>query len=306
VGAQRQKQLLRLSGVCVGGAMGLGAVVYIVPHLDTITGLSLMIAAGTACCAWVAAGSVRTSYAGFQMALAFFIMLLPNFATNVDLTAIRDRFAGIIVGIVAMWIFFDHLWHTSSRRQLVEKLVGVLRRQAPAAKLVSPGLEPAEARRRVQDFRRGLVNDLDQGRMLLDETKIELTLSLAPQNVRGDQLELAARDISFAAFALLALNARKLRLLSEGRLADLEPVLRPADEALARNFAALAGAFAEFQQAVLRAKATDEVAVPVVELEAVELREPERAGAELRSLYEALDRGVRRIAGIRWLVHGMA
>ena len=90
---------------------GLAAVIYIVPHLDTIVGLSLLVAAGAACCAWVAAGSVRSSYAGFQMALAFFIMLLPGFATSVDLVGIRDRFAGIIVGILAMWIFFDHLWH---------------------------------------------------------------------------------------------------------------------------------------------------------------------------------------------------
>jgi len=72
VGAQRQKQLLRLTGACVGGLMGLASVLYLIPQMDSIVGLSLLIAAGTACCAWVAAGSARSSYAGFQMALAFF------------------------------------------------------------------------------------------------------------------------------------------------------------------------------------------------------------------------------------------
>jgi len=42
--------------------------------------------------------SVRSSYAGFQMVLAFYIMLLPGFDTSIDLTGIRDRFVGILVG----------------------------------------------------------------------------------------------------------------------------------------------------------------------------------------------------------------
>jgi multidrug resistance protein MdtO len=299
-GAQRQKQLLRLVGVCTGGVMGLAAVVYLVPHLDTIAGLTLVIAAGTACCAWVAAGGVRSSYAGFQMALAFFIMLLPGFATSVDLVGIRDRFVGILVGIVAMWIFVDHLWHTSSRRQLVEKLVAILRHEAGGPGIVSPALAMGEVRRRAMDFRRTVVNDLEQGRLMLDETKIELALTLEPQRVSGGALEMVARDVSFTAMAMLALNARKLRLLAEGRLAALEPALRPADEALARNFEKLAGSLDAFEQAVLQATRTEEVALPEVELE------PVRVDGELQPLYQALDHGVRRIADVRWIARGLA
>src|SRR5260221_11109379 len=154
VGAQRQKQLLRLTGACVGGLMGLAAILYLIPQMDSIVGLSLLIAAGTACCAWVAAGSVRSSYAGFQMALAFFIMLLPGFETSIDLTAIRDRFVGILIGITAMWVFFDHLWHTSSRRQLVDKLVDLLHLMARAPNTVSPAMSPVQARQRAIPFRR--------------------------------------------------------------------------------------------------------------------------------------------------------
>jgi hypothetical protein len=235
------------------------------------------------------------------MALAFFIMLLPGFTTSIDLTAIRDRFAGIIVGIVAMWIFFDHLWHTSSRRQLVEKLAAILRVESRAAEAVSPALAPAEARRRAHKFRGELINELDSGRLFLDETKIELTLSLEPRTVRGEDLEVAARDVSFAAFALLALNEKKLRLLDEGRLAGLEPVLRPADEALARNLTALAGEFARFEQELWPAGETEqeEAALPPVDLMPVRLGDPQRAGAELRTVYDALDMCVRRIVGLR-------
>ena len=305
-GAQRQKQLLRLTGVCVGGLMGLAAVIYIVPHLDTIVGLSLLIAAGTACCAWVAAGSVRSSYAGFQMALAFFIMLLPGFATSVDLVGIRDRFAGIIVGILAMWIFVDHLWHTSSRRQMVEKLAAILRRQAQGPGLVSPALDPAESRRRVMDFRRGLVNDLDQGRLLLDETKIELALMLEKRAVRGSQLEIAARDVSFAAFALLALNEKKLRMQAEGRLALLEPVLRPADEALARNFRRLADAFEQFRDAVVQTEPATRVGITFPQPELEPLREAAEFDTELQPVYATLDNCVRRISELRWVALRLA
>ncbi|HEX4138733.1 MAG TPA: FUSC family protein, partial [Candidatus Methylacidiphilales bacterium] len=312
MGAQRQKQLLRLGGVFVGGLMGLGAVVYVVPHLDTITGLSLLLAAGTACCAWVAAGSVRTSYAGFQMALAFFIMLLPGWETSIDLGAIRDRFVGILVGITAMWIFVDHLWHTSSRRQLLEKLVAILRLESRAPGMVTPALEPAEAQRQARQFRGEMINALDGGRLMLDETKIELTLMLDPPRVRGSHLEAVARDASFTAMLLLALQRRKVRLLAEGRLAALEPELRPADEALARNFSALAAALERFAEAVheLRQRGAGEVEFPHVELEPVRLREPragsERAGYELQAIYASLDHGVRRIAGGRWIVRELA
>ena len=168
VGEQRQKQLLRLTGVYAGGLMGLAAVIYIVPNLDTIVGLLLLVAAGTACCGWVAAGSVRSSYAGFQMALAFFIMLLPGFETSIDLTNIRDRFVGILVGVMAMWIFFDHVWHTSSRRQLVDRLISILRLMGEAKNVVPADLAVAEARRQASQFRRELYGELDAGRLLLD------------------------------------------------------------------------------------------------------------------------------------------
>jgi uncharacterized membrane protein YccC len=108
--AQRQKQALRVAGVCVGGLIGVGAIVSLVPHMDTIVSLVLLIAPCTFVFAWIARSSPRLSYAGFQMALAFYYVLLPGFETSIDLTTIRDRFIGILVGTIAMWLSFDHLW----------------------------------------------------------------------------------------------------------------------------------------------------------------------------------------------------
>ena len=307
VGAQRQKQLLRLIGACVGGLMGLASVLFLIPQMDSIVGLSLLIAAGTACCAWVAAGSVRSSYAGFQMALAFFIVLLPGFETSIDLTGIRDRFVGILVGITAMWIFFDHLWHTSSRRQLVDKVIALLRLMAKAPGLVSPALPPLEARQQAASFRRELYNELDAARLFLDETKIELTLAIHPKTVHGKQLETMAVEVSFAGFLLLALNEKKLRAFASGQLNSIQPLLQQADETLAQSFLDLADAFHQFQEKALRLKNEEavKVAFPYPTLDLARLGESDSIGFELRSVYETLQDCIRRISDLNWVVRAL-
>jgi len=307
VGAQRQKQLLRLTGVCVGGLMGLASVIYLVPQIDTIVGLTLLVAAGTACCAWVAAGSARSSYAGFQMALAFYIVLLPGFATSIDLTGIRDRFVGILVGVTAMWIFFDHMWHTSSRRQLVDKLIEILSLMAKAPTIISPAMPSAEAEKEATSYRREIYNELAAGRLFLDETKIELTITIQPKTVTGKQLEAVATEVSFAAFLLLALNQKKLRALTSGRLDSIQPVLQQADEALAQSFTDLANAFHQFQERLLMSKDEEVVAIsfPHPDLDLTQLPGLDPLGLDLRSVYESLQVSIRRISDLNWIVRSL-
>ena len=307
VGAQRQKQLLRLTGVCVGGLMGLAAVIYVVPQLDSIVGLSLLVAAGTACCGWVAVGSVRSSYAGFQMALAFFIVLLPGFDTSIDLTAIRDRFVGIIVGILAMWVFFDHLWYISSRRQLVDRLISILLLMGRARDVVTPGLTPAEARLRANQFRRELYGQLNTGRMLLDETKIELTLTFSPGPVRGNQLEVMATEVSFAAFVLLGLNEQKIRALAGERLSSVFAPFGGTEEMLGDGFLALANSF----EAFTRSLSSDEehrnlpIIIPRIEPFAPGRMEGQSVVWEWQTLYKALEGCLARINRMNWVVQGL-
>lgn len=306
-GAQRQKQLLRLTGACVGGLMGLGSVIFLVPQMDTIVGLSLLVAAGTAGCAWVAAGSVRSSYAGFQMALAFFILLLPGFETSIDLTGIRDRFVGILVGITATWIFFDHLWHTSSRRQLVDKLIAILHLMAKAPNIVRAAMSPDEARQQATQFRRNLTNELDAGRLYLDETKIELTLALKPSAVRGNQLESMAAEVSFAAFLLLALNEKKRRLLASGNLGAIQPLLQPADTALATGFITLADKFERFHIAALESQSVTAIPTDRSLAESTLALLPDSIPVEfdMRAVYQSLRDTQIRIAHLDWMVRAL-
>ena len=72
-GAMIQKATLRISGAVVGAAMGFLAILFLIPHMESITSLTLLVAAGTAVAAWVVVGSPRISYAGVQIALAFYM-----------------------------------------------------------------------------------------------------------------------------------------------------------------------------------------------------------------------------------------
>src|ERR1700677_2260714 len=242
------------------------------------------------------------------MALAFYIMLLPGFDTSIDLTAIRDRFIGILVGITATWIFFDHLWHTSSRRQLVDKFIALLRLMAKAPQIVSSTMSLPETRHEVASFRRDLYSTLDAARLLLDEAKIELMLTLNPRTVRGTQLEVMGTEVSFAAFLLVAMSEMKMRAVPAGNLESIERQLQPADEALVKCFTDLADAVQQFEQVALMAKDAEkaQMVLPNPNLDFAQLPDSEAVGYELRSVYEALLESLKRISASGWVIRALS
>jgi len=110
-GASRQKQFLRLGGVIIGGfVLGMGAQVSVLPDLDSIAGFTLLFAAVTAISAWIATATPRLSYLGVQMALAFYLINLQEFAAQTSLAIARDRVVGVLLALVSMWLVFDRLW----------------------------------------------------------------------------------------------------------------------------------------------------------------------------------------------------
>jgi multidrug resistance protein MdtO len=105
--AQSSKQFQRLLGATIGGVMSLVAMVWLIPATNELTGVLLILAGGTAICAWCASGRERVSYVGLQMGVAFYLTVLqdPHATTNLD--PLRDRLVGIYVGIMAMRYFFS-------------------------------------------------------------------------------------------------------------------------------------------------------------------------------------------------------
>lgn len=110
--AQNHKQFLRITGAVIGGVLGIGAVVFLIPLFDSFSAYLLILAAGTSLAAWVSLGSERIAYAGWQIGLAFYMTLLQDPHPTTKLDIIRDRWVGIFVGILAMKIAF--VWFSSS------------------------------------------------------------------------------------------------------------------------------------------------------------------------------------------------
>lgn len=96
------KQNLRMTGALIGGLLGMGAVIFLIPHMDSLGAYLLILSAGCALAAWVSLGSERIAYAGWQIGLAFFMTVLQDPHPSTKLDIVRDRWAGIFIGILAM------------------------------------------------------------------------------------------------------------------------------------------------------------------------------------------------------------
>lgn len=125
IGSSRQKQFLRLGGAIVGGVIiGFGAQIFILPYLDSIGGFALVFALVTMLAAWISTSSPRLSYLGVQLALAFYLINLQEFAFQTSLSIARDRVFGVLLGLMCMWLVFDRLW----ARNAVDEMVTIFAR----------------------------------------------------------------------------------------------------------------------------------------------------------------------------------
>jgi multidrug resistance protein MdtO len=104
------KGMLRIVGCVIGGAFALFSIIFLVPHMETIASLIVLVAAVSAIAAWVATGSERISYVGFQIAFAFFLSMFQGYAPDTDLDKIRDRVVGILVGLIVTAFVFHYIW----------------------------------------------------------------------------------------------------------------------------------------------------------------------------------------------------
>ncbi|CDZ67684.1 Fusaric acid resistance family protein [Neorhizobium galegae bv. orientalis] len=109
-GDTMHKLILRIGGCFVGAALGIGTIVWIVPHVDSVGGLMLLIFFGTLPAAWLSAGGERLSYAGIQIGLVYYLSVLHGFGPSLDMEIARDRFIGILVGNVAVYLVATLIW----------------------------------------------------------------------------------------------------------------------------------------------------------------------------------------------------
>jgi multidrug resistance protein MdtO len=118
------------------------SIVYVLPHLTDIGQLCILVGIVSLGAAWIATSSELLSYAGLQIAFAFFLGVLQSYAPANDLTVLRDRVVGILLGNIVITIVFSTLWPESARSvvraavaRLLRALAALVREDTRAARM---------------------------------------------------------------------------------------------------------------------------------------------------------------------------
>jgi multidrug resistance protein MdtO len=197
-GAINQKLAQRLFGCMIGGlVLAIGATAFLFPHMDSITSLVVLVAAVSFLSAWCATGR-RFSYVGLQIALAFYLVAFQGFGPPTELAPARDRFAGILVGLIVMWIVFDEIWPVRTLTVMRRKLGSVVRNTAMVLTLGTARQSRDEDLRHADVLRDQVGKIVAELRTLNDAAEFEFGLDRRHQTDTGPVILRAA----FAAAAM--------------------------------------------------------------------------------------------------------
>ena len=146
-GATLHKGVLRIAGCLIGGALALFTIVFLIPHMDTIASLVVVIAFASAIAGWVGAGSEMISYAGLQIAFAFFYSVFQGYAPDTDLDNVRNRVVGILFGLIVTGLVFRYIWPERTIDRLRAALRVALQQLARLVEIPRPetSIEAAKA-----------------------------------------------------------------------------------------------------------------------------------------------------------------
>ena len=189
IGASVQKGILRLAGAVVGGLLGVVALIYIFPHLDSLGGFWFPFAAVTALAAYVHFGGPSISYCGYQIGLAFFKCSLQNYGTYTELRVVRDRFVGIALGLLVFGVINSRLWPVSALETMRAKLADLLRVLARLASLPDDNESPTPRLAEAYTLRLQAYKDFATVAELQESSKFE------PGEEVRDRLEAASDEI---------------------------------------------------------------------------------------------------------------
>jgi len=232
VGASTQKGLLRFAGSAVGGVMGILALMYVLPHVETLGGFWLVFATGTALAAWVNFGSPRVSYGGYQIGLAFYKVILQGWGPVTSLTVARDRLVGIAFGLVVFGILEHFLWPVRASERRQQRFADILRALAALARLGAEDPSRVSGDHELDDVRRRIAQDLGETQRLLEESKFELQAG----EMSAFQRSLGDAQIIFLVLLSLAYQRRA----PGASLRGLPMAARQLEDAVARSLEGLA------------------------------------------------------------------
>jgi Fusaric acid resistance protein family len=173
-GATLHKGVLRMGGCIIGGALALFTIVFLMPHMVTIASLVVVVAGASAIAGWVAAGSEMISYAGLQIAFAFFYSVFQGYAPDTDLDNVRDRVVGILFGLIVTGLVFRYIWPEHTIDRLRDALRQALRQLARLLEIPRPDTSVEKAKTEAHALIPETSRTFEQARRYAELTTFEL------------------------------------------------------------------------------------------------------------------------------------
>ena len=221
-GATLHKGVLRIGGCIIGGALALFTIVFLMPHMDTIASLVVVVACASAIAGWVATGSELISYAGLQIAFAFFYSVFQGYAPDTDLDNVRNRVVGILFGLIVTGVVFRYIWPERTIDRLRAVLRQALRQLARLVEIPRPETSIEAAKADAHRLIGETSKSFDQARRYIELTQFDSEESSATDQVSTSEFEnilVRAEEIFASAKSLVQGDERqdhaRTALLSE-------------------------------------------------------------------------------------------
>ena len=188
-GATLHKGVLRIGGCVIGGALALFTIVFLMPHMDTIASLIVVVGCASAIAGWIAAGSEMISYAGLQLAFAFFYSVFQGYAPDTDLDNVRNRVVGILFGLIVTGLVFRYIWPERTIDRLRDALRAALRQLARLLENPRPNVSIEKTKAEADGLIGEIAKSFDQARRYIVLTQFESEESSATDQVSIRKLE---------------------------------------------------------------------------------------------------------------------
>jgi hypothetical protein len=188
-GATLHKGLLRMGGCVIGGALALFTIVFLMPHMVTIASLVVVVACASAIAGWVATGSEMISYAGLQIAFAFFYSVFQGYAPDTDLDNVRNRVVGILFGLIVTGVVFKYIWPEHTIDRFRDTLRLALRQLARLLQIPRPDTSVETAKSEAQSLIGETARTVEQARRYAELTQFEFEESRVPDRLTTTKLE---------------------------------------------------------------------------------------------------------------------
>jgi multidrug resistance protein MdtO len=186
------KLALRITGCLIGAAMGIAAILFVIPNITSVGGLMVLVFVAMLPAAWVTSGSERISYGGVQIGLAFLLTVLQGFEPGISMDDARDRIIGILLGNFMVYVIFTQLWPVG----VIDGVRGHLSKALSA--LAKVATTPP-------DQRRAAIDAASTAMMNLRQAEDQLALAhFEPQKLRPDAATIARLSTALTEAAHLA------------------------------------------------------------------------------------------------------